>query len=97
MSRNLVSPRSRWRVADPMAAHDRLPPPLRRWLAQAALPWSAVSARRIWDGALAANLCPHAALSRAEVRMLAAEAPCVWGPGYPPVGDSVSVPTPFEP
>lgn len=32
-----------------MRAHDRLPAPLRLWLKQAALPWSAASARRIWE------------------------------------------------
>lgn len=35
-----------------MAAYDRLPPPLRRWVMQATLPWSAVSVRRLWDMAL---------------------------------------------
>ena len=32
---------ARRRTQDPMAAYDRLPPELRGWLAQAALPWSA--------------------------------------------------------
>lgn len=32
-----------------MRAHDRLPTPLRLWLKGAALPWSAESARRIWE------------------------------------------------
>ena len=32
-----------------MRAHDRLPAPLRLWLKEAALPWSAQSARRIWE------------------------------------------------
>ncbi len=32
-----------------MRAHDRLPAPLRLWLKDAALPWSAESARRIWE------------------------------------------------
>ncbi len=36
----------------PMAAYDRLPPDLRRWLAGAALPWSAASALRLWQRAL---------------------------------------------
>jgi hypothetical protein len=40
------------RAANPMDAYDRLPPALRRWLAQAALPWSARSARRAWAAAL---------------------------------------------
>lgn len=32
----------------PMEQFDRLPPDLRRWLAAAALPWSAASALRVW-------------------------------------------------
>ena len=35
-----------------MAAYDRLPPALRRWLAGAALPWSPSSARRAWRRAM---------------------------------------------
>jgi hypothetical protein len=43
---------ARRRTQDPMAAYDRLPPELRGWLAQAALPWSARSALRAWHRAL---------------------------------------------
>ncbi len=32
-----------------MAAHDALAAPLRLWLKGAALPWSAQSARRVWE------------------------------------------------
>ena len=45
--------RRRSRAGDPMEAYDRLPQRLRAWLAQAALPWSAASARRAWSAALA--------------------------------------------
>lgn len=86
MRRNLNSPRARWRRGDPMAAHDRLPPPLRVWAAGAALPWSAPSLRRLWDRALAETGCPQAALARlaaAERARLAAEARLVWGGAYP--------------
>ncbi|WP_239521080.1 DUF6525 family protein [Pseudooceanicola aestuarii] len=38
----------RRRSADPMATYDSLPPPLRRWLAGATLPWSPRSALRLW-------------------------------------------------
>jgi Family of unknown function (DUF6525) len=61
----------------PMQAFDSLPAPLRRWLAQAALPWSAQSALRIWrragGGAAALDR-----LTRAETAMLARDRP------YPP-------------
>lgn len=86
MTRNLTSPHARWRRADPMAAHDRLPAPLRAWAAQAALPWSAPSLRRLWDRALAETGCPQAALARlaaAERAALAREARQVWGGAYP--------------
>lgn len=49
MGGNLVSPLARRRGGSVMRAHDRLPAPLRRWLTTAALPWSAKSARRIWE------------------------------------------------
>jgi hypothetical protein len=73
---NLSSPRARWLRGNPMAAHDRLPPDLRRWLIHAALPWSAESALRLWTRAMRETRCPIAAqerLARAEARTLAKE------------------------
>ncbi|SMO44663.1 hypothetical protein SAMN06265221_102219 [Paracoccus laeviglucosivorans] len=70
-----------------MARYDGLPDELRRWLASAALPWSARSALRLWQRAL--RECPadtgHAlqALSRAEMRLLQRDAASVWGQEYP--------------
>ena len=49
MSGNLRSPLARRRPGCPMRAHDALPMPLRLWLKEAALPWSAASARRVWE------------------------------------------------
>lgn len=74
--RNLgqTSLRGKRRAGDPMQAYDALPAPLRRWLSQAALPWSAVSAHRIWTRASAKGQSVDEALSslsRAEARMLA--------------------------
>ena len=43
--------KKRRRAADPMMAYDVLPQPLRSWLAEAALPWSPKSCKRIWDKA----------------------------------------------
>ncbi|MCU0899592.1 MAG: DUF6525 family protein [Cypionkella sp.] len=86
MTRNLTSPRARWRAVNPMTEHDRLPAPLRIWAAQAALPWSARSLRRLWTRALRETGCPKAALSRlsrAERATLNREAARVWGPAYP--------------
>ncbi|PJI84675.1 hypothetical protein BC777_3736 [Yoonia maricola] len=75
MSRNLgaTSLRRKHRAADPMRSYDALPAPLRRWLAEAALPWSPASARRVWNRACARGLDPEAALSalsKAEARTL---------------------------
>ncbi|MDM7457858.1 MAG: DUF6525 family protein [Paracoccus sp. (in: a-proteobacteria)] len=66
--------RLRRRSADPMAAYDALPPPLRAWLSMAALPWSPASCLRIWRRWRAAGASvPEAlaALDRAERRALA--------------------------
>ncbi len=69
-----------------MSAHDALPAALRQWLHQAALPWSARSALRLWKRAMAETGDPQAArarLARAEARLLARDARVIWGPDYP--------------
>lgn len=70
-----------------MAQHDRLPPDLRAWLAQAALPWSAQSALKLWQRKLRAAgddpTAAKAALSRAEAAMIARDAARVWGMDHP--------------
>ncbi|WP_300055283.1 DUF6525 family protein [uncultured Roseobacter sp.] len=76
MRRNLGSTtlRRKRRSVDPMGQYDNLPAPLRRWLSQAALPWSPTSARRLWDRACAQGLCTEDALHllrQAEVKTLA--------------------------
>lgn len=55
MSGNLghTSLRKRRRCEDPMREFDRLPPLLRSWLANAALPWRPRSVQRAYDRALA--------------------------------------------
>lgn len=78
MTRNLgdCSLRRKRRAADPLQVYDGLPAPLRKWLSQAALPWSPSSAKRIWSRALARGLTPEEALeslSRAEAKTLAQE------------------------
>ena len=88
MAGNLRSPTIRRRRAhDGLTEYDRLPGPLRRWVAQAALPWSARSVRAVWARALqAAGGCEAAALARLnriEARALEREASVVWGMGYP--------------
>lgn len=76
MTTNLgaTSMRKRRRARDPMRDFDTLPAHLRQWLAQAALPWSPASCRRIWraaeaEGASLDELLER--LDRAERRALA--------------------------
>ncbi|MEM9970160.1 MAG: DUF6525 family protein [Pseudomonadota bacterium] len=66
--------RRRRRARDPMAAYDSLPPQLRQWLSEAALPWSPTSTRRLWTKLRAQGLSPQetlTSLSQAEARTLA--------------------------
>ncbi|WP_297779368.1 DUF6525 family protein [uncultured Roseovarius sp.] len=92
MARNLRSPAARRRPAEGLTDYDHLPGPARRWLAQAALPWSARSVRVVWSRALrAAGGCEAAALARLdriEGQALAREAAAVWGVGYPVAGQT---------
>ena len=75
------------RRTTPMQDFDRLPADLRAWLHRAALPWSARSAYRLWQDALARTGGDKAAalarLERAEARSLGRERRAIWGPGYP--------------
>ncbi|SHF43645.1 hypothetical protein SAMN05444279_14410 [Ruegeria intermedia] len=57
-----------------MDAFDSLPQPVRQWVAQAALPWSPASVRRIWSKSRARGLSDDEALlslAQAEARTLA--------------------------
>ena len=57
-----------------MAAFDGLPAPLRRWLSEAALPWSTSSVQRIWARSQAKGMSAEEtlrSLSQAEARTLA--------------------------
>ncbi|MCZ0813286.1 MAG: DUF6525 family protein [Pseudomonadota bacterium] len=80
MARNCRTrlPMRRRRAGDPMAEYDRLPCAARRWLAQAALPWSARSVRRIWQRALERSggdeQAALASLERAEAARLRRDA-----------------------
>lgn len=87
MRRNLATT-LKGRTVTPMAGYDRLPSELRGWLREAALPWSAVSALRLWKRALAERNCPHharACLCSAEAKMLAKDAAAIWGPAHPSI------------
>ncbi|MBY6160591.1 hypothetical protein KUV73_05055 [Mameliella alba] len=64
-----VSLRRRNRNRDAMRAYDALPVHLRRWMAEAALPWSPESCLAIWNRARAPEEA-LARLNRAERAML---------------------------
>ncbi|EAQ02141.1 hypothetical protein OB2597_20991 [Pseudooceanicola batsensis HTCC2597] len=66
MKRNVSTTLRRRRRADPMRAYDALPRPLRLWMAQAVLPWSPASCRRIWAKARAEGESPDAILDRLD-------------------------------
>jgi len=75
-----TSLRSRRRNSDPMQAFDALPAPLRSWLAQAALPWSPASAKRVWSRARSKGLCVDSALqtlARVETQTLARDSQAI--------------------
>jgi hypothetical protein len=86
--RNLgaTSLKRRSRSGDPMQSYDRLPPELRGWLSAAALPWSPASARRAYAAALQRTkdpACALAQLDRLQRRLIARDAPRIWGPHHP--------------
>jgi hypothetical protein len=56
----------RRRSGDPMQVFDRLPPDLRRWMTQAALPWSPASCLALWRKALAEHGSAEAAIQRLQ-------------------------------
>lgn len=58
--------RKRRRVEDPMREFDGLPPILRAWLAQAALPWRPRSVLRAYNRALTERGDPKAALAELD-------------------------------
>jgi hypothetical protein len=70
----------RRRATDPMMTYDTLPQPLRRWLAEAALPWSPKSCKRIWEKARRNGLSVDdaiIALTEGERKTLSRDKHCV--------------------
>jgi hypothetical protein len=68
------------RAADPMMTYDTLPQPLRSWLAEAALPWSPKSCKRIWEKARSNGLSIDdaiVALTEAERKTLSRDKHCI--------------------
>lgn len=86
MRKNLKTSLRTRRARNPMAAYDTLPPALRSWLSQAALPWSVSSVRKVWrkslitHGGCEARARQH--MDEIERQLLARDAASVWGEGY---------------
>jgi len=78
----------------PMSRFDTLPAPLRRWLTEAALPWSAASALRLWREART-EAEALARLSAVEAHLIARDAARIWGAGHP-AAMSTTVPHPSQ-
>ncbi|NAZ37531.1 DUF6525 family protein [Rubellimicrobium sp. CFH 75288] len=86
MRRNLRTRLRRGRPGDAWASFDRLPPVLRAWIAGAAIPWCPRSVARLWARVQAEGGDETAwldRLDRAEARLLARDAPRIWGEGHP--------------
>ncbi|MDH2327007.1 DUF6525 family protein [Cereibacter sp. SYSU M97828] len=86
--RNLRTTLARRARPDPMRRYDALPPDLRAWLQDAALPWSATSALRLWTRALAVSPAdPARFLAAAEARSIARDAARIWGKDHPSISN----------
>lgn len=74
------------RSEDPMRDYDRLPAPLRVWLAGAVLPWRPRSAQRAFNRAVQRTRDEARAiaeLDRLQNRQIAKDARLVWGLDHP--------------
>lgn len=87
-SRTTLSKRQR--QGHVMDAYDRLPPELRAWLAQAALPWSARSALRHWRKTLQScggdTAAAQTRLTQIEKRQMSRDIRRIWGDRHPSCG-----------
>lgn len=86
MRKNLKTSLRTRRAKNPMAAYDTLPPALRLWLSEAALPWSVPSVRKVWRKALNSHggceIRARQRMDEIERQLLARDASLVWGKGY---------------
>jgi Family of unknown function (DUF6525) len=87
LQRNLATSLRTRNRGCPMQSYDRLPELLRKWLSNAALPWSPPSVLALWKRAIKdAHGDREAALSRlnaTEAKMLARDAVRVWAGVHP--------------
>jgi hypothetical protein len=87
-NRGRTSLKRRRQSRDPMRDYDRLPVELRRWLAQAVLPWGTRSAMRAFERAMRRTgdvAQALAELDRVQQSLIAKDARQVWGDTHPAV------------
>lgn len=87
-NRGTTSLKSKGSSRNPMREFDRLPPPLRSWVAGATLPWRARSVQKAYDKALARTGDPARALrelDRLQMALVSKDAERIWGQTHPEV------------
>ncbi|MEM9045361.1 MAG: DUF6525 family protein [Pseudomonadota bacterium] len=87
-NRGQTSLRRKRRTEDPMREFDRLPAPLRNWLAGAVLPWRPRSAKAVFARAMARTRNEAEALAeldRLQARLIDKDIHYVWGADHPGV------------
>jgi len=85
-NRGTTTLRSRRRAGNPMREYDRLPRELRRWVAEAIMPWRAGSVEVAYKKALKRTGRPDLALrelDRIQRSMVAKDGRKVWGDNHP--------------
>ena len=88
MAKNLgaTTLKSRKRSGNPMQDYDNLPPELRQWLSEAALPWRPKSVRHAYQKAIARTGDPQSALAelnRLQQVLVSKDACKIWGRDHP--------------
>ena len=85
-NRGSTTLRRRGCARNPMREFDRLPPVLRRWMADAALPWRAKTVLAAYHKAMAKTGNPKDAISvldEIQSRLVAKDARKIWGLDHP--------------
>lgn len=85
-NRGQTSLKLKRRNENPMREYDRLPPELRAWLVNAALPWRPRSVRRAYEKALIRTRDKTEALQeldRLQERLIVRDIRKVWGEDHP--------------
>ncbi len=98
MAKNLgaTTLKSRKRSGNPMRDYDNLPPELRRWLSEAALPWRPKSVQQAYQKAVARTGNPQSAiaeLNRLQEVLISKDASRIWGRDHPAANSRIAQPS----